>query len=51
MRFSDAQDTVRILRRASREIEAILGHPGRTEMIHRDDLVLLGRGESGEVAG
>ena len=37
----DASDAARILRRASREIEAILGHPGRSEMIHRDDLVLL----------
>ena len=38
----DAAETGRILRRASREIEAILGYPGRAEMIHRDDLVLLG---------
>jgi glutamate 5-kinase len=26
--------------RNSREIEAIVGYPGRAEMIHRDDLVL-----------
>ncbi len=31
-----------ILGRNSREIEAILGYPGRAEMIHRDDLVLNG---------
>jgi glutamate 5-kinase len=45
----DATEAARILRRASREIEAILGYPGRAEMIHRDDLVLLGGGE--EVSG
>ncbi len=31
-----------ILGRNSREIEAIIGHPGRAEMVHRDDLVLGG---------
>jgi len=36
----DAHEAARILRRASREIEAILGYPGRAEMIHRDDLAL-----------
>ena len=30
----------RIIGRASREIEDILGYPGRAEMIHRDDLAL-----------
>jgi glutamate 5-kinase len=47
----DAADAARILRRSSREIEPILGYPGRAEMIHRDDLVLLGGGEAvGEAA-
>jgi glutamate 5-kinase len=36
----DAHEATRILRRSSREIEAILGYPGRAEMIHRDDLAL-----------
>jgi glutamate 5-kinase len=36
----DADEAARILGRASREIESILGYPGRAEMIHRDDMVL-----------
>jgi glutamate 5-kinase len=36
----DADEAARILGRASREIEAVLGYPGRAEMIHRDDMVL-----------
>jgi glutamate 5-kinase len=36
----DADEAGRILRRSSREIEAILGYPGRAEMIHRDDLAI-----------
>lgn len=36
----DAEDASRIIGRPSREIEAILGYPGRTEMIHRDDMAL-----------
>jgi glutamate 5-kinase len=36
----DADEAARILRRSSREIEAVLGYPGRAEMIHRDDLAL-----------
>ncbi len=36
----DAEEAGRILRRSSREIEAILGYPGRAEMIHRDDLAM-----------
>lgn len=36
----DAEEAGRILGRSSREIEAILGYPGRAEMIHRDDLAL-----------
>jgi glutamate 5-kinase len=38
----DADEAQRIAGRASREIEALLGHPGRAEMIHRDDLALVG---------
>jgi len=36
----DRADAERLVRRNSREIEAILGYPGRAEMIHRDDLTL-----------
>jgi glutamate 5-kinase len=36
----DAEEAVRIIGRSSREIETILGYPGRAEMIHRDDLAL-----------
>jgi glutamate 5-kinase len=36
----DADDAARIIGRPSREIEAILGYPGRTEMVHRDDMAL-----------
>ena len=36
-----AQETGRILRRASSEIEAILGYVDEPELIHRDNLVLL----------
>ena len=38
----DAADAERIAGRNSREIEAILGFPGRAEMIHRDDMALRG---------
>jgi glutamate 5-kinase len=37
-----AQDTSRIMRRPSTEIEAILGYVDEAELIHRDNLVLLG---------
>ncbi len=37
----DAEDAARIIGRPSREIEAILGYPGRAEMIHRDDLAIV----------
>ena len=37
-----AEDGARIKGHKSSEIEAILGYPGRTEMIHRDNLVLNG---------
>jgi glutamate 5-kinase len=36
----DADEAQLIAGRNSREIEAILGYPGRAAMIHRDDLVL-----------
>jgi glutamate 5-kinase len=36
----DADDAMRIIGRPSREIESILGYPGRTEMVHRDDMAL-----------
>jgi glutamate 5-kinase len=37
-----AQEAARILRRPSTEIEAILGYIDEPELIHRDNLVLLG---------
>lgn len=40
--YSDA-DAARIMGRKSAEIESILGYRGRDEMIHRDDLVWLGK--------
>lgn len=39
-----AADAARIIGHKSGEIEGILGYRGRDEMIHRDDLVLTGRG-------
>jgi glutamate 5-kinase len=36
----DAAEAARIIGRPSREIEAILGYPGRAAMVHRDDLAL-----------
>ena len=36
-----AQETARILRKPSSEIEAILGYVDEAELIHRDNLVLL----------
>ena len=38
----DAEDAERIKGRSSADIPAIIGFAGRTEMIHRDDLVLGG---------
>jgi glutamate 5-kinase len=35
-----AADAARILGRKSGEIAEILGHPGRSELVHRDDMVL-----------
>ena len=40
----DAADALLLRGRNSREIETILGHSGRSEMIHRDDLALWGEG-------
>jgi glutamate 5-kinase len=37
----DAEEAQKIIGRPSREIEEILGYPGRAEMIHRDDLALM----------
>jgi glutamate 5-kinase len=37
-----ANDTRRILRHSSAEIEAILGFVEEPELIHRDNLVVLG---------
>ena len=37
----NAQETLRILRKPSSEIENILGYVDETELIHRDNLVLL----------
>jgi len=36
-----AEETRRIMRRSSGEIEGILGYVGEPELIHRDNLVLL----------
>jgi len=36
----DAEDAQKIRGRSSGEIDAILGFPGRAEMVHRDDLVV-----------
>ncbi len=36
----DVEDAQKIRGRSSGEIEAILGYSGRTEMVHRDDLVV-----------
>jgi glutamate 5-kinase len=38
----DAEEAARIAGRSSRDIAAILGYPGRAEMIHRDDMALTG---------
>ena len=37
-----AQETARVLRKPSNEIEAILGYIDEPELIHRDNMVLLG---------
>jgi glutamate 5-kinase len=38
----DAEDAARIRGRSSGDIQLVVGFAGRTEMIHRDDLVLAG---------
>ncbi|HLA21501.1 MAG TPA: PUA domain-containing protein, partial [Pseudolabrys sp.] len=38
----DAEDADKIKGRSSADVPSILGFTGRTEMIHRDDLVLGG---------
>jgi glutamate 5-kinase len=35
------RDAVRIIGKRSADIEALLGFRGRTELIHRDDLVIM----------
>ena len=44
----DADEAVRIIGRASRDIEAVLGYPGRAEMIHRDDMALAAEPPAGD---
>ena len=36
----DASEAALVLGKASRDIETVLGYPGRAEMIHRDDMAL-----------
>jgi glutamate 5-kinase len=38
----DVDQASLIIGRNSREIESVLGVPGRAEMIHRDDMALVG---------
>ncbi len=38
----DAEDAEKIKGRSSADVLLILGYTGRTEMIHRDDLVMAG---------
>ena len=42
----DAGQATQLVGRNSRDIEKVLGAPGRAEMIHRDDMVLSGEGNS-----
>jgi glutamate 5-kinase len=44
----DAEDATKIAGKSSVDILSILGFGGRTEMIHRDDLVLAGSVKDGE---
>jgi glutamate 5-kinase len=46
----DAEEAGRIIGRASREIEAILGYAGRAAMVHRDDLTLAQGAQTREPA-
>jgi glutamate 5-kinase len=38
----DREDAERLVGQNSERIETILGYRGRTEMVHRDDLVMAG---------
>jgi glutamate 5-kinase len=38
----DSDQAARIVGRPSREIAELLTHPGRAEMVHRDDLAMVG---------
>jgi len=38
----DREDAERLVGQNSERIEAVLGYRGRTEMVHRDDLVMAG---------
>lgn len=38
----DSEQALRIIGRPSREIAELLTHPGRAEMVHRDDLAMVG---------
>ncbi len=44
----DAEEAAKIAGRSSADILLILGYSGRTEMVHRDDLVLAGSVRDGE---
>jgi glutamate 5-kinase len=46
----DAEDAVKIAGRSSGDIPTILGFSGRTEMIHRDDLVLAESARTGTLS-
>jgi glutamate 5-kinase len=37
----DADEARLVIGKASRDIEAVLGYPGRSEMVHRDDMALV----------
>ena len=42
MELDDAAEAGQLAGRNSRDIESVLGAPGRAEMIHRDDMALVG---------
>ena len=44
----DHDDAARLIGHSSHEIEALLGYRGRSELIHRDDMVLGGEDRHGE---
>jgi glutamate 5-kinase len=46
----DAEEAGQIIGRSSREIETILGYPGRAEMVHRDDLTMAHGAYAAEAA-